>query len=582
MKISFDGIRFRNFLSTGDAFNAVPLNNDELTVIVGRNGCGKSTVIDAIVFALFGRAFRKIKKGQLINSINKKNCCVELAFSRGNDRYLIRRGIKLDKQANVFEIYKNRELIPEDSIVGSYQQMLERDIIGVGYKTFCQVNILGKAGYTPYMQLEARDRRIVVDELLESEVFTKMNVIGTAQMKTLKAEASEIDTELQVIRAKIIGQERLINRQETDTAEQDEAKRKIIERGEARLKQLTEEIKAAETVVRKNEEALDDLSVDPTAVEDMLVDIQVSISTANSQISSERVKVKRVMTGDSCPSCLQKIDHTHREKIECESQQVIEAAEAEVAKLEKRLPKLKAIKSDIEKLQSALADSQQVLRSLARDYRHQEEVNDDHEVELADMLSRKAVDNTGDQEELKKLNVELEKIVDRYDAKKLEIEVLKQSLSYLGDDGVLKMSLIDKYVPKINELINQYLDQMNLFVQFELDNEFNETIKSRHRDAFTYESFSEGEKLRIDLAIMLTWRQIAMQRNSSPTNLLIMDEIFDGSMDDAGVAELLAILQSMDDTRRAYIITHKTNVSDELIENVITATKTGNFTSYEF
>ena len=575
MKLEFDGIRFRNLLSTGEAWNVIPLNNENLTIIVGKNGCGKSTIIDAIVFGLFGKPFRKVKKGQLVNSINRKNCMVEIAFRRGSDRYLIKRGIK----PNVFEIYKNKELIPEDSLVGTYQSMLENEIIGCSYKTFCQINILGKSGYTPYMQLEPKDRRIVVDELLESGIYTTMRELGAAELKVLKRDLDEINGSIQVLKEKIIGQERLINRQSLDKEEQLTAKKQTISNAEQRLKVMEDELTEAETQYSTVKKELDDLGVDVNKVTDMYYDIKSSISSAEKSISDARVKMKRVLADDFCPSCLQKIDENHKTHIEKDGNDEIQRNEVECKKLEKRLQKISKVRDQISSVEENISAAKNRVNSLKIKIRTQQDTIGNYEVELQDMLDRKDVQNTGDLEELENLNVELGKIVDQYDSKADEVDVTKRALEHLGDDGI-KAALIQKYVPRINELINQYLDNMNLFVQFELDTEFNETIRSRYRDDYTYESFSEGEKLRIDLAIMLTWRQIALQRNSSPTNLLIMDEIFDGSMDYSGIYDVVQVLKSMNDTKNVYIITHRSVVSDELADNVITAEKIGNYTSY--
>lgn len=575
MRLQFDGIRFKNLLSTGEAWNVVPLNNDDITVIVGKNGCGKSTIIDAIVFGLFGKPFRKIRKAQLVNSINRKNCVVEIAFRRGNDRYVIKRGIK----PNIFEIYKNKELIPEDASTASYQTMLERDIIGCSYKTFCQINIIGKSGYTPYMQLEPKDRRVVVDELLESGIYTTMRDIAAAQLKTQKQELESVNKDIAVLKERILGQERLINRQSTDKAEQIAAKKQIISNAETRLAEYQTELEEAQKRADQALADIDKLGVEPNAVVDAFYELKSNISTLERQIEDAQRKMRRVISSDHCTACLQKIDHTHKSSIEAECQGEINLAEAEKAKLEKRLSKINEIKETLEDLQETKSIVDRQVTSWKMKVSSQIDTISNHEVELEDLISRKDERSAGDLEELENLNDELSKVVETYDILSSEIEVTKKAMEYLGDDGI-KAELINKFIPKINQLINEYLDRMNLFVQFELDGEFNETIRSRYRDDYSYDSFSEGEKLRIDMAIMLTWRQIALQRNSSPTNLLVMDEIFDGSMDGSGIYDVIQVLKSMPDTKNSYVISHRSEVSDELADNVITAEKIGNYTTY--
>ena len=574
MYLKFLWVKYKNFLSVGDSFQEIPLDNKEKLVILGKNGSGKSTFIDAICFGLYGKSYRNVTQKQIYNSINKKDCVVEIAFETCGSHYLVRRGLK----PNFLEVFKDGEQLQKEAEVKFDQAALDQ-IIGVPYKTFIQINILGTAGYTPFMQLKPELRRSLVEDLLDSTVYGAMLKLAKEDLKLVKDEVASLDSKIDVVSAKVISHQRLIDRQAEDKSELITSKTTALERHKLNLVSKNEEYAEIGEEYKKLEKKLEDKGFDYDSIVTMQEELSGDIRANDALINSERTKMSRVLNGTVCPSCLQTIDENHKDHIRSSSETEIETKSSENVKLRKRLEKVKAVRAELDDIKEKIADKLSEAKSMRQVIENIKSRIDDIEVEIEDIKNSKKDVEKEDMSELISLNKELESLKFDYDKQNIELEKIKKSITYLGDDGI-KAKIIDKYIPTINNQINEYLDHMNLFVQFELDSTFTETIRSRYRDDFKYESFSEGEKLRIDLAILLTWRRMAIKRNTLSSNLLIMDEILDASLDDEGVVDFFNITNNIPDSRNAIVISHKTSLTDEF-DNVIIASKVGNFSTYE-
>lgn len=568
--IQFHALRFKNFLSSGNDFSTIKLGAADLTMIIGRNGAGKSTMIDAICFALYGKPFRKITKPQLVNSVNKKACEVQIAFSIGNKTYTVRRGIK----PNLFEIYEDKVLLPEDPSVGDYQKQLDA-ILNVTYKTFCQVNILGKASYIPFMSLPAASRREVVEDLLDSHVYSVMLGFAKAEQTDLNRSIKDLDSDIRVVKAKIDAQIKLIARQNDDKTAQIQAKQgEIAKYNEDRQKFVDASLKGTAAQEKARADWLEARQNDPA---DEIMSIRQRIAGFNNEITRVSSVWTKIEHMTNCPTCSQGVSGAHKDGIAFQCNSTIEVLKEDKAVEEAKLPDLIAIQQDIQAKADKLNDITEKLSGVTTKI-----AMFDNAISIAqshlDKLLLPNPSSAGDQEELEDLQNNEVITTTRYNNTVKELSTVKNCIALLGDDGI-KAKLVSKYIPIINKYINEYLESMDLFVQFELDEQFNETIKSRYRDIFSYESFSEGEKARVDLAILLTWRKIAKLRNSTISNILILDETLDGSMDTSGSGDFLNLLRATVDTQNAFIISHNQSVIDGF-DNIIVAEKVGNFTEY--
>ena len=567
MQINFQLVRWKNLLSTGNVFLSVKLNTAEMTLIIGKNGQGKSQLLDAICFVLYNKPYRDINKPQLVNSINKKECLVEIAFTIGSHSYIVRRGIK----PALFEIYRDKVLIPEDSAVGDYQAQLEK-ILGMNYKTFCQVNILGKASYIPFMQLKPMQRREVVEDILDSQIYSVMLQLEKAELKALGDKFREVNSQIQVIQAEIAGWERLIARQQDDKEERYTNVQKIINGLLAQAEPLQQEIFKLTVNQTEAVTILARIAKDPSKIIEAKSDLQMKIIQNEMLVEQLDRKLKNLHVSE-CPTCFQKIDPSHLEEINQEVtaekyplEQKLVADRAKEAMVKDLLSQWTNQREIVDKVTAELNQAKQRLAYVDKQLEERLKERDNINLDQVDTVDQKALETK--QGELKKSKI-------YYDNVSEEIDLSKKTISYLGDDGI-KAKLVNKYISKINQQINHYLEKLDLFVQFELDEQFNETIRSRYRDTFTYESFSEGEKLRINLALLFTWRYIAKLRNSVSTNLLIMDEVLDSSMDTEGITSFLG---TFDDIQNLIMISHSATII-EGFDNVIVAEKIGNFTEY--
>lgn len=565
--LAFKSVQWKNFLSTGNSPNKVELNKHSTTLIVGKNGEGKSTILDALCFGLFGKPFRNIKKSQLVNSINGKNCVVEIEFAIGNSNYKIVRGTK----PNLFDIFLNGDLINQDAAVKDYQKVLEQQILKLNYKTFTQVVILGSASFVPFMQLPAGQRREVIEDILDIRVFSTMNGILKEKITETKSELSEIETKLKLITEKAKAQQKIIDSL-TDTKNQN-------------IKTLQDKIKTNnDTIGEKSDTAMtlinqiNDLQKDIQNKDAILRDIDIcktNISKFNQKDSTIDESINFFENNEVCPSCEQGIEHNHKDSIVRKLNKSKEEHASKMKLLNEALSKLSGQLDQIGDISNQITDLNITLSTENNAITMLTKLNNELEIEI-----RSLNENQGDiQTEKLSLKAYAEEAL-KLNGTKMDIAKkrnLQDIASILLRDTGIKTQIIKEYLPAMNKLINMYLSAMDFFVKFELDENFNEVIKSRFRDEFTYASFSEGEKMRIDLAILFTWRQIAKMKNSVNTNLLLLDEIFDSSLDVAGTDYFLSVMDKLGENSNIFVISHKGDVLLDKFQNNIRVEKTNDF-----
>jgi len=553
--ITFSKIRWSNFLSTGQYPTEIDLTSTNTTLITGENGAGKSTLLDALTFALFGKPYRNINKPQVVNSVNEKNCVVELEFEIAADKYKVKRGL----EPAIFEIYKNGQVINQDAKSKDYQRMFEEQILRQNYKSFCQVAILGSANYTAFMELTAADRRAIVESILDINIFSQMNALLKTRQSQVKEELMIMESDLTVLREKIKLNEKYLQNREKDNDRKIELYNAEVTRCKQDEDKLREEIETLQLEVSKHLETITDSDL----VNKTISDLSNISRQLKGKIKTLESEVDFYNKNDTCPTCVQKIDDEFRKKtIAAKNSKVQEVNKAieEVAEqssnTSERLEEIQKVSSNIRTLEIQLSDCRTSLRST-------ENTRKKFERMLAESEVAKASEDKTDETALEDLRKQLEEMEsERKDL--VENQYYYGVASNLLKDSGIKSRIIKHYIPIINQIINRYLNQMGLFVSFNLDEEFNETIKSRHRDTFTYASFSEGEKRKIDLSLLFAWRAIAQIKNSINTNLLIMDEVLDGSLDDSSVESFLDILKNMNSAFNIFVISHKPK---ELLES---------------
>ena len=564
--IKFTKLKYKNFLSTGNNFTEIDFTRHKTTLIVGQNGSGKSTMLDALSFALFGKAHRDISKMQLINSINQKGSHVEVEFIVGTAQFKVVRGDKPFK----FEIYKNGEMINQSSHAKEYQRILEQNILKLNHKSFHQVVVLGSSNFTPFMQLQAYKRRAVIEDLLDIGVFSRMNQILKEESSVIKDEIKDISYQIDLVKNKVETQKKYIS----DVSLLTEENRKNYESRVSKSQNLIDELQNENSELSLGlDESVSQAEQGLQLLQNRKQDLLLRSLDRKSSIRDLEKRISFFNENATCPVCDQAIsdDHKHEilettkgeknqsktalKQIGVEGQGVeLEITEQTgvLSTLRDRVHKLTANSQEISRLQKDISDNQKFLeKDVSADL---QKANND----LADI-----------KDELQNYNDTKIKKNEEYQYKLAIAEMLK-------DTGI-KTKIIKQYLPVMNQLINQYLQVLDFYVHFDLDEEFNETIKSRHRDNFVYESFSEGEKQRIDLALLFTWRQIAKMKNSVSTNLLMLDETFDSSLDHDGVDNLIKILYTLDEDTNVFIISHKGEILDGRFENKIEFIKEKNF-----
>jgi DNA repair exonuclease SbcCD ATPase subunit len=562
--IVFKKLTYKNFLSTGDQETTIYLNKDKATLVVGHNGSGKSTMLDALSFALFGKAHRAISKGQLVNSINNKKLLATIEFSVGSNEYKIIRGAK----PNIFEIYQNGKLLNQESHARDYQKLLETNVLKLNHKSFHQVVVLGSSNFIPFMQLPTYQRRLVVEELLDINVFSKMNVILKEKFNVLKSEIKETEHQIEILEEKIT----LTNKHLSELTSLDDDKKNQLK---SDIESLQEEIK---TLVEKQKQLQEDMNKPgPDRVElDRLSEKRKKLVSLGGQIKGKiqnnKSQKKFFEIHTSCPTCKQEMSQEMRassiseldEKIK-ETEEGIGELDAEIEKVEE---KHKKVSDFLYEIQQKASDLTRVTGNITS--------TQSRVTTLQERLDTPSADTTKTKSELSELENNLQ---DEQTTKlnQTEEKAYFDALYELLRDTGIKTKIIKEYLPVMNNLINKHLQTLDFFVSFNLDENFVETIKSRYRDEFTYPSFSEGEKQRIDLALLFSWRQIAKMKNSANTNLLMLDETFDSSLDADGVDNLLKILYTLDEGTNTFIISHKQDLLDGKFPAKIEFEKQNNF-----
>lgn len=534
-----------NFLSTGNVPTVIQLDRSPSTVITGENGAGKSTILDALTFGLFGKPFRKINKPQLMNTINDKDLVVDIEFSIGKTEYLIKRGMK----PYYFEIYKNGKMLDQPGSVREYQLQLENQILKLNYKSFTQIVILGNASFTPFMQLSTRDRREVIEDLLDIQIFSTMNTLLRDRVSDNKRNLSEVSYSIDLIQEKIEVQEQYLKKVKNDAAKQvndlkDEIEgyRDSHESADSLYSTLTAEV----DTLLQSISSKDKVEKKSRKVDDLLSKLKDKSAKATKRVNFYE-------KNDNCPTCEQVIDLELKHQKIKKTADVLDKTKTAISELNDECSALNEEMHRINNVQHQIQDAQNKIRDCNTQMELYSKTISSLEGKIEEVKSQDSVDSDSESK-LSSMNSDLNTYKDKKKVLVESREVYEIAAAMLKDGGI-KSKIIKQYVPIINKLVNKYLSALDFFVNFELDEEFNEVIKSRHRDEFSYASFSEGEKTRIDIALLLTWRAIAKLKNSTNTNLLILDEVFDNSLDLTGTDELTKLLNDMSDTN-VFIITH--------------------------
>jgi len=548
--ITFETIRWKNFLSTGDQWTEIDFCESPSTLIVGSNGAGKSTMLDALCFALFNKPFRKINRGQLVNSINEKGLKVEVCFSIGKDEYRVFRGAK----PNLFEVYKNNKMVDQDAAAKDTQKYLEQSVLKLNYKSFTQVVILGSSTFVPFMQLGASVRREVIEDLLDIQIFSNMNSLLKDRVRSAQSQSNDCGHVLRLTKEKVESQQKLLDSLKEVNHNRQEEKRKRYNKNSKSIEEVkSNHIKLQDEILVLQEE-VGDVELQRKFVRKL----RQGQADKKSELKLIANNLKFFKSHDQCPTCTQSISTTFKNnqvdtltgsgttlatEIEAFTQDITEAVSV-ITKIEETSAKLYEVRSD------ATAQEREVVRLEKENLEISKQI-----LELQQStpnIDQEKETLQGYVAEYKTTEKDCAEVSQRLD----EFQVVS---SLLKDSGI-KSQIIKKYVPIFNQLINKYLQSMEFFVNFTLDEEFNEVIKSRFRDEFSYASFSEGEKQKIDLALLFTWREVARMKNSVATNLLILDEVFDSSLDSSGTGELLQILKSLGDGTNVFVISHKGDI----------------------
>jgi DNA repair exonuclease SbcCD ATPase subunit len=566
--IIFKKVRYKNFLSTGQQFIEINLNEAPTTLVVGNNGAGKSTMLDAMCFGLFAKPFRAVKKDQLVNTINEKDCIVEVEFQIGKKQYKIIRGIK----PNIFEIWCDGNMLNQDAAARDYQKHLEQHILKLNFRSFTQVVILGNASFVPFMQLRARHRREVVEEILDIEIFSKLNLMFREKAKAQDETIKQADFDFQLLDGKIDTQQKHIDDISNTNKDTVNLKQVAITNSETDIENYKEDIaRVKREITDLQTEILDQTKV--TTKHGKLTNMEAKLE--NTCIKHKK-ELKFFQSHDDCPTCQQSIDEAFKKA-------TIAVKESKVTELELGMEQIdNAIRTSQKKLDKinetvvAIREKELLINRYETSITEIEKYKTRIQKEIDDLSNEKFSTGvaTGELNQLQEQLTEAGKNKLKHKEEKVYIDTAR----HLMQDTGIKTKIIKQYLPIMNQYINKNLADMDFFVNFSLDEEFNETIKSRHRDDFQYHSFSEGEKLRIDLAILFTWREIAKLKNSTNTNLLILDEIFDSSLDTSGTDEFMRILYHTMNKENVFVISHKGDTLIDKFPRVMKFEKYKNFT----
>ena len=564
--ILFEKIRWKNFLSTGNQYTEICFTENPTNIIIGANGAGKSTVLDALTFSLFGKAFRKINKPQLVNSVNEKDCRVEVEFSIAQTSWKIVRGIK----PNVFEIYRNGDMLDQSAAALDQQKWLEQNVLKMNYKSFTQIVILGSSSFVPFMQLSAANRREVIEDLLDIKIFTSMNIVIKEKIRQIREEIKTLTLKKESLSDKVEMQTKFIDDIESQGKESIATKQEKVEEQLKLVDLYHKEVTLAEEKVQKHLKEQEKVS---GATEKLrkFSGLKGKITQKAATLTKEH---KFFTENTVCPTCTQSIEEEFRinkindaQKIAKELQSGLTELDEAINEEQERERHFLALSKEISKLQNGISQDNVRISGCQRQVR-------DLESEVQRLTEQLANRNT-EHEKLETFKDNLRTTFDTLASKKDEIDYLDFSYSLLKDGGV-KTKIIKKYLPLINQQVNRYLQMMDFYINFTLDEEFNETVQSPIHEDFSYASFSEGEKMRIDLALLFTWREVARMKNSVSTNLLIMDEVFDSSLDGFGTDEFLKIVRFVIKDANIFIISHKESLYDKF-ESVIKFEKVKGF-----
>jgi len=565
--IIFEKVRWKNFLSTGNQFTEITLTKSPNTLIIGHNGAGKSTILDALCFGLFGKPFRKINKPQLLNSINQSDCVVEVEFTIGQRRYKIVRGIK----PNTFEIYCNDVLVNQDAKAKDYQEHLEKFILKLNYKSFTQVVILGSASFIPFMQLSPADRRAIIEDLLDIQIFSSMNGLVKEKIAIIKDGSTKNKYAMDLTSERINFQKQSIEEHKTRSEEEINKKKKEMSESVMQIIKLNKDIE----LIQKHIDVLQSKISDQMAIQKKSAKLLQLESKLESRIKKIDKEVTFYEEHSDCPTCKQGIEEEFRTgqvstltntKSEVNTALLdistqITATSKRIEEIQNGLKHITAHNNEVVKHNSTITAINKYIDKLKQEVEELSNHKDSIEDENA---------------KLKELKEELGMLVQKQEELSIEKHYYDYASNLLKDTGI-KTKIIRQYLPIMNKLINKYLTAMDFFVNFNINENFEETIKSRHRDEFGYANFSEGEKMRIDLALLFTWRQIAKLKNSTNTNLLILDEVFDSSLDTVGTEEFLKLIHEMGTDTNIFVISHKGDQLFDKFRSIIKFEKKNNF-----
>jgi DNA repair exonuclease SbcCD ATPase subunit len=557
-------LRYKNFLSTGNQFTEIELNKHQTVLISGKNGSGKSTLMDALCFVLFNKPFRKVNKPQLVNSVNKNNLLVEVEFSTNNNNYLIRRGIK----PNIFEIYKDGTLVNEDSNSRDFQKYLEENVLKINYKSFIQICILGNANFKPFMDLTAPERRLIIEDLLDIKLFSVMNTCLKEKISENKDDLFEVNKKIEILGNTIELKQKHKKERATDT-------KKTINKKTEEISSYTQKINSTVQEIEEKNNQIKELGYDEkekTDLEKKLLKLQRAQDKSKKSIDRFKKEIEFYSEKDNCPTCKQKIDEEFKNSIIEEKHQSISEEKDTIVKLSsleskvsKKIKKMLKLEDEIENINSSIQEN---LASINFCKSMISSLNN----EIEELQEKTFDENIFEIEELEEANHEKENII--------KTKELYSVASILLKDSGIKSQIIKQYLPVMNNLINSFLEKMNFHCEFFIDEAFKETIKTKNRDEFSFNSFSEGEKMRINLAILFTWRELSKLRNACSFNLLILDEIMDSSLDAAGTDEFIDIINTLTGDQNTIIISHKHDQIAEKFDHNLHFKKIKGFSGY--
>ena len=565
--ITFESIKWKNFLSTGDQWTEIQLNDSPSTLVVGTNGAGKSTMLDALCFALFNKPFRKINRGQLVNSINEKGLKVEVCFSIGKDKYRVFRGAK----PNLFEVYKNNKMVDQEAAAKDTQKYLEQSVLKLNFKSFTQVVILGSSTFVPFMQLGASVRREVIEDLLDIQIFSNMNTLLKDRMRNTLGQSKDCKHLLGIAEERVQLQQKLIDslKEVNETRKKEKEKKHKANAKDVIEKEKLRIAKKAELKEREKE------VIDIAEYKTQLQSLRNEQAENKAELKRLTKEAKFFESNDVCPTCTQAIGKTFKKSKMSKLKTNGVALTKEVSKSKESI---KDVLETIDKIETISLELYELRTEISN---HEREVV---RIELENLEIKKELqelkDNTPnidkEMETIRTLESQLDKTQKDCSEINKTLDEFQVVSTLLKDSGI-KRQIIKKYIPIFNNLINKYLHSMDTFFNFTLDEEFNEVIKSRFRDEFSYSSFSEGEKQKIDLALLFTWREVARMKNSAATNLLILDEVFDSSLDASATGELLTILLKLGGDTNLFVISHKGDILRDKFKRCLRFEKINDF-----